>query len=159
GFTPTAKAFGGAAFARYDELVSNALRDDLIKVASELTKLQTTSGSVSLGWTAPPVATGDLQGTYLAAQTFREVYARTADDRWLLPLSRAEKFLQAQARTFMQSQSGDIQDLNYTLMGLLSAGTSSTEDHVRAMAKRIVGMQNRDGGWALSSGQASGAFA
>jgi squalene-hopene/tetraprenyl-beta-curcumene cyclase len=129
---PGARAFGGAAFARYDELVSNNLRDDLIKVAGELRRYQRDDGSVDMGsYVSPPVVTGNLEGTYLAAQTWRESYARTADDRWLLPLSRAEKYFATQARTWMQAPPADIQQLNYALMGLLAAGVSSAEASVR----------------------------
>lgn len=152
------KAFGGAAFARYDEWVGTDLRADLIKTAEELLTYQQPNGSIELSWTNPPVGAGAVHGTFQAAQTWRQVYARTADEKWLLPLQRAERYITAQATSWQQTPPSSIQELNYALLGLTSAGMGSSEPMIATLEKQLVARQNKDGGWDFS-GTASNAFA
>jgi len=69
-------------------------------VAGELLTYQKEDGQVTPDYgPSLPVAIGALQTTYQAAQTWRQAYARTADDKWLPPIQRAEAHLQQTART------------------------------------------------------------
>ncbi len=153
------KAFAGAALARYDQWIDGAFRDDLLKVAGELITYQQEDGSIKLDWVNPPVGAGTIQGTYQAAQTWRQAYARSADDKWLLPLQRAEHYLNAQAKVEVTTPPASLQDLDYTIMGLASAGVSSSEDVMKSLGKQLVGRQNADGGWPLDIGGPSSPFA
>lgn len=153
GYPRTAKTFGASAFARYDALVDGALTDDLLKLARELLAFQDTAGQVTGDHQSYPVTTGPMQATFQAAQTWRQAYARTADDMWLAPLRQAEKFMNAQARLYGEKPDGVyLQDLNYVTMGLLIAGASPTEPHVARLIKHLEARQLKDGGWGFSAG-------
>jgi squalene-hopene/tetraprenyl-beta-curcumene cyclase len=157
-FPRTAKTFGASAFARYDAFVSSALSDDLLKLARELVQFQDTSGAVNGDHHAPPVSAGTLQATFQAAQTWRQAYARTADDMWLAPLRNAEKFMNQKARAFSEAPNGVLlQDLSYVTMGLLAAGASPGEASLARLIKHLESRQGKDGGWGFSA--ASDAFA
>lgn len=159
GYPRTAKTFGASAFARYDALVNGKLTDDLLKLAKELLSFQAPTGQVTGDHQSYPVTTGPMQATYQAAQTWRQAYARTADDMWLAPLRQAEKFMNAQARAFSEKPEGVyLQDLNYVAMGLLAAGASPSEPHLARLLKHLESRQHQDGGWGLSS-NVSDAFA
>lgn len=159
GYPRTAKTFGASAFARYDALVNGKLTDDLLKLSKELLAFQDTSGKVSGDHQSYPVTTGPMQATFQATQTWRQAYARTADDMWLAPLRQAEKYMNAQARTWSEKPDAVyLQDLNYVTMGLLAAGASPTEPHLAKLLKHLESRQHKDGGWGLSSGT-SDAFA
>src|SRR3712207_8587987 len=43
---------------------------------------------------------GPMQATYQAMQTWRQAYARTADDAWLAPIRRAEDFIARKAASW-----------------------------------------------------------
>jgi len=156
---PPSQAFGGAAFARYDEWIGTELRADLLKTAEQLLAHQQPNGSIAVAWTNPPVGAGEVHATFQAAQTWRQAYARTADDRWLLPLQRAERFITAQATTWRHtSPPSSIQELNYALLGLTSAGMGSSEPMIHDLEKQLVARQHQDGGWDFA-GPTSNAFA
>jgi hypothetical protein len=84
----TSRAFGGAAFARYDRTEDGALRDDLLAVATQLIEHQNPDGSVRNDDTRFPVVQGPLQATTQALQTWHQAYSRSADERWLGPDAR-----------------------------------------------------------------------
>jgi squalene-hopene/tetraprenyl-beta-curcumene cyclase len=151
------KAFGGAAFARWDQWVDASLRDDLVKTGEELLGFQQEDGSIKLDWVNPPVGAGVIQGTYQAAQTWRQVYARTADDRWLPPLQKAERYLAAAAAGLGEQTS--LQELDYALLGLSAAGMGASEELVAGLLKRLLARQNQDGGFGFLPGESSNAFA
>ena len=153
-----AKAFGGAALAHYDQWIDNGLRNDLVKTAEELLKFQQPDGSIQLDWVNLPVGAGAIQGTYQAAQTWQQVYARTADSRWLLPLQHAESFLHTAAVAQLSAVGGTIQALNYALMGLGAAGAGSSDDTVRKLAALLLTRQHQDGGWGFGAEAESSAF-
>ncbi|MDX2014076.1 MAG: carboxypeptidase regulatory-like domain-containing protein [Myxococcaceae bacterium] len=158
GFPRTAKTFGASAFARYDALVNGKLTDDLLRLAKDLLAFQEPSGEVRGDHQSYPVTTGPMQATFQAAQTWRQAYARTADDAWLPPLRQAEKYMNAQARAWGENPSNVyLQDLNYVTMGLLIAGASPSEPHVARLVKHLESRQLKDGGWGF--GGASDAFA
>lgn len=151
GYPRTAKTFGASAFARYDALVNGKLTDDLLKLSKDLLAFQETSGQVTGDHQSYPVTTGPMQATFQAAQTWRQAYARTADDMWLAPLRQAEKYMNAQARTWSEKPEGVyLQDLNYVTMGLLVAGASPSEPHLARLIKHLESRQQKDGGWGFN---------
>ncbi len=154
---PPSQAFGGAAFARYDEWIGDDLRNDLVRTAEQLLAHQGPDGAIQLAWTNPPVGAGAIQGTFQAMQTWRQVHARTADEKWLLPIRKAERYLTAQATGWMKTPAADIQDLDYALLGLTQAGMGSAEPVIAALEAQVVQRQNKDGGWSLLAQQGRGA--
>src|SRR5262249_61329947 len=65
----------------YDALLRDDLREDLLRTAEELLKFQQQDGRILVGWTNGPVGAGEIQATYQATQTWRQAYARSADDK------------------------------------------------------------------------------
>ncbi|MBN1210508.1 MAG: carboxypeptidase regulatory-like domain-containing protein [Myxococcaceae bacterium] len=152
-FPRTARTFGGVAFARYDQYVDSKLRDDLLQLARTLLEYQGEDGSVTGDHQSYPVTAGPLQATYQAMQTWRQAYARTADDSWLGPIRRAEKFVAQKAASWEGNPQGVyLQDVNYALLGLTAAGASRSEDVAGKVARYLVSLQNADGGWGFSKG-------
>ncbi len=150
-------AFGGAAFAQYDDLVDGRVTDDLLAVAARLETFQQADGSIGGNYANGPVAQGTIQSTTQAVQTWRQAYARSADARWLRPIRRAEDFLAGTARTLVTNQGGATQHVNYTILGLLAAGARETEETLQRLAVALRERQQPDGSWsgsALETGQA-----
>ncbi|HJL37227.1 MAG TPA: carboxypeptidase regulatory-like domain-containing protein, partial [Polyangiaceae bacterium LLY-WYZ-15_(1-7)] len=147
-------AFGGAALASYDALVDERLSDDLLRVASRLEELQENDGSIGGNYVNPPVAVGTIQSTTQAVQTWRQAYARSADDRWLRPIRRAEDWLSGRAEAL--AESADVQQIDYAVLGLLAAGARSEEARLQRLARRLRTLQRPDGsfGSPLLTGQA-----
>jgi len=155
----TGKEFGGAAFARYDALAGPELTADLLQVAGELTGFQDAEGSLRTGDRRFPVETGPMQATTQAMQTWRQAFERSADDRWLAPLRKAEGWLQEQARRLPGDPEATIVDLNYAAIGLSSAGAQASEGTVGALAGRLRSLAREDGGFAFKKDGVSNAFA
>jgi squalene-hopene/tetraprenyl-beta-curcumene cyclase len=154
-----AKAFGGAALARYDQHMDNRVLDELMATARALLKYQDPkTGKMNAQWTNGPVGAGDTQTTFQAIQTWRQAYARSADPAWLPPLRLAETFLGSIAERFKDKPNTPIQELNYTLLGLAEAGAQRTERQLAALIGHLLERQLVDGGWSLG-GSTSGAFA
>src|SRR5262245_51776130 len=150
----TARAFGGVAFARYDQLVDAALKDDLLKLGKRLVEDQAGDGSVKVDDTRFPIESGVVQATFQAMQTWRQCYARTADDVWLTPLRKAEEYLQVRAQ---KNDGLQLQDQAYALMGLAAAGVGSGEKVSLGLQRALLKAQRHDGGWGFR--EASDAFA
>lgn len=156
----TAKEFGAAAFARYDEFVGPALRNDLVRVAGELLEYQQADGSVRASRQSLPVEAGVLQATTQAMQAFRRAYAHSADEqRWLGPLRKAEAYLQTQAAALSDNPNANVVDVNYALIGLLSAGAQGGEATMRSLSSKLRGSQRADGGWGFTKDEEASAFA
>lgn len=153
------EAFGGAAFARYDEWIAQDLRNDLVRTADQLRGFQAGDGSITLSWTNPPVGAGEIQGTFQAMQTWRQVHARTADEIWLLPLRKAERYLASQVERWGQTPPGNVQDLDYALLGLTEAGMGASDPAIAGLESLVIKRQNADGGWGFQAGEPSNAFA
>jgi hypothetical protein len=152
-FPRTSRTFGGVAFARYDQYVDGKLRDDLLKLARTLLEYQQKDGSVQGDHESQPVTAGVMQATYQGMQTWRQAYARTADDAWLAPIRRAEQFMAQKAASWEGKPQGVyLQDVNYALMGLAAAGASRSEDVAGKVAQYLISLQNHDGGWGFSQG-------
>jgi hypothetical protein len=149
----TSRTFGGVAFARYDQYVDSKLRDDLYTLAKTLLEYQQEDGSVVGDHESMPVTAGAMQATYQAMQTWRQAYARTADDAWLAPIRRAENFMAKKAASWEGNPKGaSLQDVNYALLGLTAAGASRSEAVAGMVARYLVSQQNKDGGWGFTAG-------
>jgi squalene-hopene/tetraprenyl-beta-curcumene cyclase len=147
------KAIGGAAFARFDSLVDGRLRDELLTVAAELQEAQAADGHVEDAehWTNAPVGTGrPEQWTALGVQVWRQAYERSGDERWLTAAALAEDWLAGKAAALTGQE--DLQQVNYTLMGLLAGGAGAGERSVSRVAEVLEARQNEDGGWSLQGG-------
>ena len=154
------KGMGGSAFARYDDLVDNKLRDDLLGVAKELITYQRDDGSVvdPGGWANVPVGLGgQVQLTTQALTTWRQAYERTGDDAWLAAAGKGEAFL-AQHAKGLDPKAVDIQTLNYALLGLIDAGASPTHPDVARLTKALLARQQESGAWSMR-GKGSEAYA
>lgn len=159
GFPKTARTFGGAAFARYDQYVDTDLKADLLRVAQQLRDYQEADGSVHGDHQSYPVTTGVMQSTYQAMQTWRQAYARTADTTWLAPIQKAEHYV-AETAAKWDGIKGVIylQDVNYAVMGLAAAGVSRSEETQGRLIRALTSQQNKDGGWGFT-GDSSDAYA
>jgi len=156
----TGAAFQGAAWARYDRWSGSDHTPDLLKWADALVALQAESGAIVDDDARRPVTGGTMQTTFGAAQTWRQAHARTADEKWLLPLRRAETFLFTTAAAWKDSGEGaDLQDINFALLGLVAAGSGPSEASVVRLTKMLNARQNTDGGWSLDPKGDSDAFA
>lgn len=155
----TSKEFGGAAFARYDALAGPELRDDLLAVAADLTKYQDKDGSLRTSDRRFPVEIGEMQATTQAMAAWRQAFERTADEKWLAPMRKAEGYLQGRARALAADPAASIVDLNYAAIGLISAGAQGGEATVRAIADRLRKVQGEDGGFAFNARETPTAFA
>jgi squalene-hopene/tetraprenyl-beta-curcumene cyclase len=155
----TGAAFEGSAFARYDQWVDGQKTDQLLKYAAELLQLQSPDGSVLDDDARRPVTGGTMHTTYQAAQTWRQAFARTADDKWLAPMRRAEAFLSAKAKAWKPGEATDLQDVNFALLGLVSAGVGAAEAPSLRLQTMLLRRQNQDGGWGLANNGQSDAFA
>ncbi|MCC7071130.1 MAG: carboxypeptidase regulatory-like domain-containing protein [Deltaproteobacteria bacterium] len=156
-FEPS-KAFGGSAFAHYDERVGPRLRTELVKTAEELLAMQTQEGAMPGSYNNQPVATGVVQATTQALVTFRQVHARTADARWLVPIRKAEQWLTLHAKR-MSDEGGALQELDHAVIGLVAAGAGSGDKLISSLARVIEKQQLKDGSFSLSSGQPASPFA
>lgn len=154
----TGVAFEGAAWARYDKFIDGRQTDELLKYAAELVKLQAANGSIPDDDARLPITGGTMQTTFQAAQTWRQAHARTADDKWLTPLRRAERFLTATADKWKSADGVYLQDIDFALLGLASAGVTRAEPASERLQKLLLSRQNEDGGWGLDP-KKSDAFA
>ena len=155
----TGTAFEGQAWARYDTWINANHRDDLLKYTEELVRLQKPDGSVPDDDARLPVTGGTMHTTYQAMQTWRQAYARTADDKWLTPMRKAERYLALQSSDWQAQTEGlYIQNINFALLGLIAAGVGPSEQSSMRLQRLLLGRQNQDGGWGLES-KASDALA
>jgi len=159
GLIETSKSFGGAALAEYDEHVDPGLSTELLRTAEALLEFQQPDGSVLSTDHRPPVVAGLMQSTTQAARTWRQAHARTADERWLLPISRAETFIRTRAGQLTDESATYLQDLSYAIIGLQAAGAHSGEQVIELLGSELRQRQNDDGGWGFLPEEASDAFA
>ncbi len=155
----SSKSFGGAAMAEYDEHVGSELEPVLMQAAEAILAYQNDDGSVRSTDRRPPVVAGEMQSTTQAARTWRQAYARTADDRWLEPIARAEQYIRSRAANLTDAEATYLQDLNYAIIGLLAAGAGRGEAVLELLSAELRERQNADGGWGFTVGAASDAFA
>ncbi len=155
----TSRAFGGAALAHFDESLDDRVRADLLKTAEAMLKDQDEDGSLRESYSSPPIVVGRVQSTMQGAITWRQTHARTADDKWLEPLRRAEGWLRKRAEELARDESPATQDVAYALLGLVSSGAGAEEPAVAALAQRLAKRQNQDGGWGFAKDDPSNAYA
>lgn len=149
----TGAAFQGQAWARYDALIDKKGTDDLMRYAAELLTLQQQDGSVPDDDARLPVTGGTMHTTYQAMQTWRQAFARSADDKWLTPLRRAERYLAAQSSDWTTRSDVYIQNVNFALLGLVAANVGSGEESSLRLQRILRARQNQDGGWGLEPGK------
>lgn len=154
----TGVAFEGAAWAGYDKYVDEKQTQQLIRYADELMQIQANDGAIIDDDRRLPITGGTMQTTYQAAQTWRQAYARTANDRYLAPMRKAERFLTAKSESWKSAQDVYLQDLSFALLGLASAGVTQSEPASRRLQEMILSRRHQDGGWGLE-GNTSDAFA
>ena len=154
----TGVAFQGAAWARYDKYMDEKQTKQLLQYADELMRIQAEDGSIVDDDARLPITGGTMQTTYQAAQTWRQAYARTANDRYLSPMAKAERFLTRRSESWKSAEGVYVQDLSFALLGFASAGVTRSEPASMRLQRMILSRQNKDGGWALD-GKNSDAFA
>lgn len=154
----TGIAFEGSAWARYDQWASNNETNQLLIYAKELLAVQDPAGAIRDDDRRLPVTGGTLQTTFQAAQTWRQAYARTADEKWQAPLRKAESFLAKTSAKFQDAKGVYVQDINFALLGLLASGVTRQESSAYRLISMLLRRQNSDGGWGLNP-QKSDAFA
>jgi squalene-hopene/tetraprenyl-beta-curcumene cyclase len=154
------KAFGGIALAHYDQLIHSDARDDLITTARGLLAHQLQDGSVPPKVAHFPIVAGPIHTTWMSVQTWRQAFARTADDVWLAPIRSAEGYLRKRALGYTDGDKPDsVQDLNYAVLGLLEAGAGRSDKGVALLKKMILARQLDDGAWGFRDGEAASPFA
>lgn len=155
----TGAAFEGSAWARYDRWVDSKFTDDLLRYSQELVSLQASNGSIPDDDARRPITGGTMQTTFQAAQTWRQAYARTADQKWLSPLRKAESFLTSTSAQWQRSGADVyLQDINFALLGLTASGVGRAEPGSLRLQRMLLERQKQDGGWGLEKGP-SDAFA
>lgn len=147
----TGAAFQGAAWARYDEWIGPDQTGQLLKYAHELLEYQNEAGAVEDDDRRPPIVAGTMQTTFQAMQTWRQAYARTADEAWLGPMRKAEAYLAKTSSQWRQMQQVSILDLNYALLGLMAAGVGPNEPPAARLTRALLARQRKDGGFALDN--------
>ncbi len=145
----TGAAFEGQAWARYDMWINASHTKELMQYTDELLGLQQQDGSVPDDDARLPITGGTMQTTYQAMQTWRQAFARTADDKWLAPMRKAEQFLARRSSDWTVASDVYIQDVNFALLGLVAAGVGPGEPSAMRLQKILLGRQNQDGGWGL----------
>ncbi len=146
-----AKSYGGSALAVFDQHVSDRATDDLLSTARALVEHQLENGSVPTDVARFPVSPSTVHTTYRAVQTWRQAYARTADDAWRAPLRRGEAWLATTAKQLVKAPAtAPLQDLNFAALGLVEAGVGASEPVLAAVAKALRARQRDDGAWAFT---------
>lgn len=146
-----AKSYGGSALAAFDQHVSDRATDDLLTTARALLEHQRPDGSVPTDVARFPVSPSTIHTTYRAVQTWRQAYARSADDAWRAPLRRGEAYLAAQAGQLVKAKTkAALLDLNFAALGLVEAGVGANEPVLISVAKTLRALQRDDGAWAFT---------
>lgn len=153
----TGAAFQGQAWARYDAWIDDKHTNDLLQYAAELIGMQRDDGAIPDDDARLPITGGTMQTTYQAMQTWRQAFARTADDKWLAPMRKAERYLAQRQAEWKDDRSTYLQDVNFALLGLIAAGVGPGEPAAQALQDQLLARQNADGGWSLDGSGASNA--
>lgn len=148
----TGVAFQGQAWSRYDMWINGSHKAELLRYSEELIALQRQDGSIPDDDARLPITGGTMQTTYQAMQTWRQAFARTADDKWLAPMRKAEQFLAKQSSDWNVKSDVYLQNVNFALLGLVAAGVGNGEPSSQRLQKILLARQNQDGGWGLDTG-------
>jgi hypothetical protein len=149
----TGTAFEGQAWARYDQWIDGKHTPDLLRYAQELLTLQNDDGSVPDDDARLPVTGGTMHTTYQAMQTWRQAHARTADNKWLAPIRKAERYLARQSQQWNATSDVYLQNIDFALLGLVAAGVGPSEASSLRLQRILLARQNQDGGWGLVKGK------
>jgi hypothetical protein len=149
----TGVAFQGQAWSRYDMWINGSHKAELLRYAEELIGLQRQDGSIPDDDARLPITGGTMQTTYQAMQTWRQAFARTADDKWLAPMRKAEQYLAKQASDWTVTSDVYLQNVNFALLGLVAAGVGNGEPSSQRLQKILLARQHQDGGWGLDKGK------
>ncbi|HEY5950326.1 MAG TPA: carboxypeptidase regulatory-like domain-containing protein [Kofleriaceae bacterium] len=149
----TGIAFQGQAWSRYDNWINPSHKGELLDYAAQLIAVQQADGSIPDDDARLPITGGTMQTTYQAMQTWRQAFARTADDKWLAPMRKAEQFLARQSIDWTAKSEVYLQNINFALLGLVAAGTGNGEASSLRLQKLLLARQNQDGGWGLDAGK------
>lgn len=149
----TGVAFQGQAWSRYDMWINATHKPQLLQYGEELIRLQQADGSIPDDDARLPITGGTMQTTYQAMQTWRQAFARTADDKWLAPMRKAEQFLAKQSSDWTVKSEVYLQNVNFALLGLVAAGVGNGEASSQRLQKILLARQNQDGGWGLDAGK------
>ncbi|HSD90717.1 MAG TPA: carboxypeptidase regulatory-like domain-containing protein, partial [Kofleriaceae bacterium] len=149
----TGAAFQGSAWARYDMWINPSHKQELMQYTDELLSLQQQDGSIPDDDARLPITGGTMETTYQAMQTWRQAFARTADDKWLAPMRKAEQYLARRSSDWKVGTEVYLQDVNFALLGLVAAGVGNGEAGSARLQKMLLSRQNQDGGWGLDAGQ------
>jgi hypothetical protein len=152
----TGVAFEGQAWARYDQWLDGQHTGELLRYGNELITLQRADGSIPDDDARLPVTGGTMHTTYQAMQTWRQAFARSADDKWLAPMRKAEKYLAMQSGQWNAKSDIYLQNVNLALLGLVAAGVGPSEESSLRLQKILLARQNQDGGWGLDKSQSDG---
>jgi squalene-hopene/tetraprenyl-beta-curcumene cyclase len=152
----TGAAFEGQAWARYDQWIDGQRTNELLKYATQLARLQRQDGSIPDDDARLPVTGGVMHTTYQAMQTWRQAFSRTADDKWLSPIRKAERYLAGQSAQWNLQSDVYIQNVNFALLGLVAAGVGPSEESSLRLQRLLLARQNQDGGWGLDRSKSDG---
>lgn len=155
----SSQSFGGAALASYDQFGGSTLSHELLATAERLLPFQEEHGGQRASEGRLPIGAGALQATMQAAQTWRQAYARTADDRWLVPIAKAEAYLRGEAERLQGEPTANLQHVNYALLGLHAAGAHANDGALAGLRRSLLQRQNPDGGWGFAPEEPSNPFA
>ena len=147
----TGAAFEGQAWARYDAWVDARHTPTLLKYSTQLLGFQQADGAVPDDDARRPITGGTMQTTYQAMQTWRQAFARTADDKWLAPMRKAERYLATRSTDWTTTSDVYLQDANFALLGLLAAGAGPGERSAEKLQRLLLSRQHQDGGWGLDA--------
>jgi squalene-hopene/tetraprenyl-beta-curcumene cyclase len=145
----TGIAFQGQAWSRYDMWINPSHKTELLSYAEQLIGVQHGDGSIPDDDARLPITGGTMQTTYQAMQTWRQAFARTADDKWLTPMRKAEQYLAKQSSDWSVKSDVYLQNVNFALLGLVAAGVGNGEPSSLRLQKILLARQNQDGGWGL----------
>lgn len=151
----TGIAFQGQAWSRFDMWINGSHKDELLSYGEQLIAVQQPDGSIPDDDARLPITGGTMQTTYQAMQTWRQAFARTADDKWLAPMRKAEQYLARQSSDWTVKSDVYLQNVNFALLGLVAAGVGNGEASSQKLQNILLARQNQDGGWGLDAGGVS----
>jgi len=155
----SSQSFGGSALALYDEHNGEAYSKELLATAERLLAFQQDHGGQSATEGRLPIGAGTLQATMQAAQTWRQAHARSADERWLVAVAKAEAYLRTESERLRHEANANLQYLDYALLGLHAAGAHANDDVVATLLRAVRARQGQDGGFGFHPNEGGNPFA
>jgi squalene-hopene/tetraprenyl-beta-curcumene cyclase len=134
----TGIAFQGQAWSRFDMWINGSHKSELLSYGEQLIAVQQPDGSIPDDDARLPITGGTMQTTYQAMQTWRQAFARTADDKWLAPMRKAEQYLARQSSDWTVKSDVYLQNVNFALLGLVAAGVGNGESSSQKLQKILL---------------------